>query len=192
MKAGRKKRRVRECLIYNNYWDDAKAKWIRDDIVTRRQEDGDDTEPTEDEIYQEWCDFYDQLLWDDLDSSMKDFLEDKPLIISGYAGLWNGKSEGGKIVVGWEGVREAFNNIDYIKIYEVNGRLCLECSHHDGTNYWEVKEVTPRGMGWYYGHEDEDRRTIVETLFYTKGMSRELRYCQKVWGSPSGGKLIDA
>jgi len=192
MQKTRKARRVREVVLYDNEFNSETEAWVRDDLIERRREDGDDSIPTDAEVFDEWCNFYDPTLWEDFECEIKDFLEDKLLVVSGSCGLWYGREDGGKVVTGWKELCTVLNNMDYIAFSDVGGKLEIQCSHHDGTNYWEVREVTEKGARWYYDHEDEDRRAVVETLFYDKGKSKNLNYVRHVYGPGSkAGKLVE-
>jgi hypothetical protein len=187
-----KKRRVREIELYSNYFDDEKEKWVRDDMIERRLEDNNKVPPTDDEVYQEWANFYDSMLWDDFRDEIKHHLKDTWLVVSGSCGLWNGRAAGGNVVKGWEGVEQVMYDMDYVTVTDTGGMLCISCSHHDGSNYWEVRELTDKGLSWYDGHEDElDRRELVEGLFYGKGLSRNINYARNVFGSTKAGKLVE-
>lgn len=47
-----------------------------------------------------------------------------------------------------EMLSETTEDCDYIRIYDENGHLFLKCSHHDGTNLYEIKKVTKRGIDY--------------------------------------------
>lgn len=40
---------------------------------------------------------------------------------------------------------KAMTDCDYFRIYDENGHMYLTCSHHDGTNHFEIKIVTEKG-----------------------------------------------
>ena len=60
-----------------------------------------------------------------------------------------------------EMLNKAAKDCDYIHLYDKNGHLYLKCSHHDGTNYYEIKKVTDRGVEYLANWKDnwDDNRT---------------------------------
>ena len=58
--------------------------------------------------------------------------------------------------------------------YLINGHFFLQCSHHDGTNLYEIKKVTEKGISYYenWGSSifSSDQRTEQEIL--TRIMNR--------------------
>ena len=40
----------------------------------------------------------------------------------------------------------------YIEITDNKGHLEIKCSHHDGTNHFEIKRISDFGWEWYNNH----------------------------------------
>ena len=53
---------------------------------------------------------------------------------------------------------EAIEDCDYYKIWEEDNILHLKCSHHDGTNYFEIRILANEGLelyeNWLYDDDD--------------------------------------
>ena len=48
-----------------------------------------------------------------------------------------------------------------------------------------VRELTDRGLNYYENHRyDLDRREMCEKLFETKGLSKDVKAANRVWGTP--------
>lgn len=71
---------------------------------------------------------------------------------------------------------------DYFKIGwdKVRGNLKVICTHHDGTNFYEVKELTESGarayQDWSYSSRftDLSRRGITEKIWNSKTYSKRI------------------
>lgn len=83
------------------------------------------------------------------------------LIVSGSVGRWNGKITGAEIYDTWsEFISKFGKDCEYFKIYIQSRHLYVECSHHDGNNFCEVKRITDRGENYYENWQfDIDPRT---------------------------------
>lgn len=90
------------------------------------------------------------------------------LIVSGSVGRWNGKITGAEMYSTWSQFISKFGkDCDYFKIYTQSGHLYVECSHHDGNNFCEVKKLTNRGMNYYLNWENDiDYRTRDKSEAY--------------------------
>ncbi len=142
--------------IYNNYdlWEDY-AECAKENCIKNGME------ATENNI---WDEIYlqDSLNWNDEKETLIDFFEGSTWILQGYSGRWNGRYRGGYIFTDFmEMFYKATKDCDYIHIYDENGHLFLQCSHHDGTNLYEIKKVTEKGESYIERWEDNwnDRRT---------------------------------
>ena len=86
------------------------------------------------------------------------FIEDEgPFILFGSLGLWNGRPSVCKIVKDMSDLGSAFKDTDLsnIVIYDENGHLHIQASHHDGTNCFELRKLNKKGIAYYERHEDE-------------------------------------
>ena len=69
-------------------------------------------------------------------------------IVVGKLGLWNGTFDGGKVIHGLKNsVHECFE--DYNEIYYEGKMLKVKAIHHDGTNYFKIKQLTKKGYDYY-------------------------------------------
>lgn len=172
--------------IFNNYYDNDRfedtAEYLFDEYA---DEEGWDTveDVPEDEIWRE-MQFSDECAWDDAKYDLEHFLkENGPLLVVGSLGLWYGKCRGGKICYNFRDLAGAWKDCDYINIYDQNGHLYIECSHHDGTNMYECKLLTERGeqyaedRGW-----DMYDSELHEKLWNDSHYTHLPHYAHKVWG----------
>lgn len=111
-------------------------------------------------------------------------------IIFGSIGRWDGTSSGFDVFRG-EDFASAFykatKDCDYIKVWDENGHLYIKCSHHDGTNNYEIKRLTERGEAyfenWDYAYDDKrSSRYVLDKL--VRRYSTLPRFAEKVYGVP--------
>lgn len=171
-----------ERRIYDNYDLDE----IYPDEMIREILDLEDDEELDDEDAWNWRYTQTEFDWDDALCELKKFFEGKTVGFFGEVGRWNGVCRGGKIGDFEKILYDAISDCDYIKIYDENGHLHLTCSHHDGTNHFEIKIITENGekyndnweySGWY------DKRTQAEVYDQIyKRYSLLPHYCHKQYG----------
>lgn len=122
----------------------------------------------------------DDLIWEINHQEKKEGV--KEYVVKANLGLWNGRAEGGKVI---SGLRRVFQmtSEDYTKIYIKNKRLHVEAVHHDGTNYYDIKQLTERGENYYENHKyDKTDREMIETLFGDSHYSHEVNMFNKIYG----------
>lgn len=111
----------------------------------------------------------------------------KTYIILADLGLWDGRAEGGKIIKGlWNAISKCFE--DYNHIYEYRRRLCIDAIHHDGTNHFQIKELTPVGMDYMENHPYISDRELHQRLFKDSHYSHEVTMFKKMYGWKGGDK----
>ena len=172
--------------IFNNYYDNDRfedtAEYIFDEYA---DEEGWDTveDVPEDEIWRE-MQFSDECAWDDAKYDLEHFLkENGPMLVVGSLGLWYGNCRGGKICYNFRDLAGAWEDCDYINIYDQNGHLYIECSHHDGTNMYECKLLTERGEQYAEDHGwDMYDSELHEKLWNDSHYTHLPHYAHKVWG----------
>ncbi len=133
-----------------------------------------------DEVYQmdndNWYDFRDEL---------SDFIQkNDSFLLMGTVELWTGKHASGFIFSDIDELSHAWKDCDYIEFYDENGHLYLRCSHHDGTNLYEIKKISKRGMQYYdnkcYG--DEYEQNIHQKMFTYSGYTSLPHFAHTVYG----------
>lgn len=174
-----------EQVIFSNYCDDSFSfNDAKEYCIERHLEDfpeETDWKPTDSEV---WEEIYEQteICWEDTQYELKKFFNDgSTYILTGSAGLWNGRSRGGIIVKNYNTLTRAWANVDSVKIFDEGGVFHIYGYHHDGTNCWEVKKLTKRGVEYLNRHEYDDPQTLHEKL-WGKGYSVNLHYAKKVFG----------
>ena len=106
----------------------------------------------------------------------------KHYVVLADLGLWNGRYDGGKVIKGlWGAIQKCFE--DYNTIYQDGKRLKVTAHHHDGTNHFQIRELTPRGLEFWYKHQyDYSDRKLNETLFNDSHYSNEVKLFNEMYG----------
>lgn len=106
----------------------------------------------------------------------------KHYVVLADLGLWNGRADGGKIIRGlWKSISECFE--DYNEIYQEGKRLKVTAIHHDGTNYFQIRELTDRGYEYWQNHQyDMSDREMHQKLFKDSHYSHEVSLFNKIYG----------
>lgn len=190
----------KERVIYNNYdlWDDYPDDEI--DTIARECEWVDEDEEITDKMRMEWRYREDEANWDAEKEMLEDFFKGKTVGFFGEIGLWHGTYKCGNIGDFWKLYYEAVRDCDYIKIYDENGHLYLTCSHHDGTNHFEIKVLNDDAEDYYdrwsYGNDNRKEYEVITQIY--KRYSKIPRFMEKVYGCKAReyelitkGRLID-
>ena len=111
----------------------------------------------------------------------------KTYVILADLGLWNGHAAGGKVIKGlWNAISKCFE--DYNHIYEYRRRLCVDAIHHDGTNHFQIKELTSKGLDYVENHQYMSDRELHERLFKDSHYSHEVTMFKRMYGWKGGDK----
>lgn len=128
-------------------------------------------------LFDELSEIDNSFLEDEFDELFDNQYEGKKYIVSGVIQLWDGKSEGhhpkifDSIKDALLGCKEGFG-ICYLKVVEENyGKMSVEVSHHDGTNYLVVRELTSKGEE-FIGKVGVD----VGDLLNCRGATRNVKF----------------
>ena len=151
-----KKEPVRR-IIYSNYdlWEKYEE-FAREELAESGNKN-----PSNSEIW-DIISEQDAIAWQDEKERLIDFFSGEKWILRGTVGRWNGSFEAGTV---FDDFVEMFYKItrscDYFSLYDENGHMYLECSHHDGTNKYEIKKITDRGIDYLGNWEEKwnDKRT---------------------------------
>ncbi len=84
-------------------------------------------------------------------------------------GLWDGHHH----AVGlFDSVDDAIRACNPTEIYVENGRVFIKYIHHDGTNTYELRQLTAKGLAWMNNTADASRAWLGSHLLATKGYTR--------------------
>lgn len=198
-----KNRMAKTRTIYDNYslWEKYPDEELKEMAVECGWIDEEEKDEVTDNTLWDWRYHEDEIDWDAEKENLTSFFENKTVGFFGEVGLWHGTYKAGRIGEFWDLFNKAIKDCDYINIYDENGRMYLTCSHHDGTNHFEIKVITDEGKEYLERWEDDwdDKRTeqYVHNQIY-KRYSKIPEFAHKVYGCKrkeyepiTKGKLID-
>lgn len=117
-------------------------------------------------------------------NNLYDFFQGKTVGFFGKVGLWHGTYKCGDIGDFWKLYYKAIKDCNYIKIYDENGHMYLTCSHHDGTNHFEIKILNDDAEDYYdrwsYGTDNRKGYEVITQIY--KRYSKIPRFAEKVYG----------
>ena len=176
-------RKPQRRTIYNNYnlWED-----YEEDAREMLEERG-NSNLSENDIWDE-INFIDEVNWENEKENLEDFFSEGTWILRGCVGRWDGNYQAGTIFTDFmEMFYKATRDCDYVHIYDENGHLYLRCSHHDGTNLYEIKKLTDKGIeyleNWEYNWDDKRNERYVHDQIM-KRYSVLPQFMHKVYGCP--------
>lgn len=149
-----------KATLYSNKFDSERIEEARQYLL---EENG--KEPTDDDI-QNFIYADDNLSWYDFETEFKEYFDTHNFVVKANLGRWNGRYDSGKIVTnGWNGFCRIIQDYDNLEIIDNNGHLEVVGSHHDGTDYFEIRELTEKGDEYAYGYhydksEPEDAQAV--------------------------------
>lgn len=177
---------MKQRIIYNNcdLWDD----YAQDAIETLHANDYTDEEITDEMI---WNDIYfiDECAWDDEHTRLKEFFNGHGyFMIRGTVGRWDGTRAAGHIFDDFDKMfYEATRDCDYVKMWDEDGHFYLKCSHHDGTNTFEIKRITDKAYtfadNWSYNWSDERTEQQIHDIIWNSNFLSSLpHFAHTVYG----------
>ena len=137
-------------VIYDNYdlWD-TYEEMAKEDLLENGVENPSDKDIW-DEIY-----FLDEFTAEEEFDRMREFFKDGTWLLTGTVGRWNGRFDAGTVFTSFNDMHsKATTDCDYVSYYDENGHLYLDCSHHDGTNCFEIRKLTKKGEEFFKRNED--------------------------------------
>ena len=111
---------------------------------------------------------WDEGEWDRIYGDILKHFGRASVIVCGYVGRWDGLHRGGQV---FDNIRAALDSMledcAYIKIDDDGHCMRVECSHHDGSNEFEVRTLTEAGAeawdAWNWDYNDTRTASQVIT-----------------------------
>lgn len=130
----------------------------------------------------------DEMNFDDFKIEFGKFLRDSRngFLLCGTCGCWDGTHNGGCYVNKFDDLYKFWDGCRDIKVYDENGHLYIKATHHDGTNYAELKELTDKGAKYKDNHYWDSDEEVHTKLFNSNFYTRLPHYAHKVWGCKKG------
>lgn len=171
---------MKEVVLFDNY--DVSARY--EDARRFLQDEYPEREITEDDVW-ERVSMDEEREWQDMMEEIEGRLASFVIVI-GSTGRRDGTASGGKVycncdLPAWVGnsifrhiLCELGKDCDSFRISVAGGSVHLMCTHHDGTSYYELRNLSERGYNawadWYYGvrFKNLSEREMHMKLFSSK------------------------
>jgi len=142
----------REYVFFDNYETD----YLEIAREEYKESYGEDFTPSEERVYA-YAEIIERNDWDDAVRDVDDLLSDN-VVVTGTVGLWDGNYDGGRVYsfrdvkhgTLWDKIlSDIGKDCVYFKISLSGGVIHVKCTHHDGTNYFEIRNLTDAGWAAY-------------------------------------------
>lgn len=168
--------------LYSNYYG-----WIEEEEIKQELIDYERVESEEeitDEMIWDEMHFLEEMYWDDFSYELKNFFnKGSAWLLTGSIGRWDGNYRGGYIFNTFEEFCECLKDCDYVEITDNKGHFEVKCSHHDGTNFYEVKRVSDFGCEYFGTHSWELSLEEVFTKMWNNNFMTSLpHFARDVYG----------
>lgn len=109
----------------------------------------------------------DDIEWDVFKSEYEKYFNTHNFVVSASLGRWNGRFDSGKILTGgWGDFCRIIQEYDTLEIIDNNGHLEVVGHHHDGTDYFEIRELTRKGDEYAsYSHYDKSEPEDAQAVW---------------------------
>ena len=163
---------MKELIIFDSYYDADKHEESRKTLFELYPEENwASPEDIPEQRLLEEIEYQDNELWQEIVDCFNYLFDDDCYLLTGHFGSWRGKLECGKFIQSTDGLFDALQHLDDIKIIDRNGHLIIEGSHHDGSDRYELKKLTRKGYELankkYFANDKKLHNTIMKTNFYS-------------------------
>lgn len=179
------KRERQERIIYDSYYSEEKYE-DAERSFRECNELPEEAEVSEDDIWDEY-NFLDDQNWEDEKVRLEELFDECPegFLIKGAVGRWDGPAEAGQIVHSVSEMSKAWTDCEYVKLYDVDSHFFIQASHHDGTNRFEMKQLTKRGAEYADNHRwDMDPSELHTKLWESSTYTKLPNYAHRIYGCP--------
>lgn len=107
---------------------------------------------------------------------------EKYYVVLADLGLWDGRQDGGRVFKGlWNAISACFE--DFNEIYQDGMLLKVKAIHHDGTNHFEIRELTQKGLEYYERNNGvKSDRHVHDRLFNNTHFSNHVKLFNEIYG----------
>ena len=92
--------------------------------------------------------------------------------MTGKVGRWNGTFDGGKFITNLNELLSSIEYLDVVTFTDENGHFKIKGSHHDGSDCFELKQLTKKGIElaekYGFARDRQLHKTIMENNIYSK------------------------
>lgn len=161
------KKNNKKVTLYSNEITEEKVEYARQYLL---EENGE--EPTDSELWN-FLNVDDDINWDVFETEYEKYFNTHNFVVKASLGRWNGRFNSGKILTsGWSDFAKIIGKYGYISIVDNNGHLEVVGRHHDGTDYFEIRELTRKGDeyadGYHYDKSEPEDAQAVWNNFHSR------------------------
>lgn len=176
---------MKQRIIYNNYdlWED-----YAEDCKAFLEEEFPGEEIDDNHIWEEIY-FQSNDAWEAEHEQLKAFFTGHGyFMLRGYVGRWNGARAAGYVFNDFDDMfYNAIEDCAYWKLWDENGHFFLKCSHHDGTNLFEIKRINEKAYNfidnWEYNWSDGRTKEEIHSIVWNSNFLSSLpHYAHNVYG----------
>lgn len=121
-------------------------------------------------------------------SDLKSFFDGKTVLFTGSVGRWCGNHTGFDVGDFEDLFCKYTKDCDYFDIYDDGGALYISCSHHDGSNFFQVLVLTNKGAHIFEDWQDycgkyaklDDKE--IHKLLLNRKLAHVPQVAKKVYG----------
>lgn len=125
--------------------------------------------------------YQDNDTWDTVYKELNNFINGNTWLIFGTFEGWRGRQAAGKIITSLSELAGAWEHCDYLELTDNNGHFHIKASHHDGTNYYELKRITDKGLELLEnGYHDYDTHNTIFNYNLFSGLPH---FAREVYGA---------
>lgn len=157
----------RKVTLYSNEITEEKVEYARQCL---RDENGE--VPSDNDLLN-FINADDDISWDVFETEYGGYFDSHNFVCKVSLGRWNGRFNSGKILTsGWSDFVKIIGEYDNISIVDNNGHLEVVGRHHDGTDYFEIRELTRKGdeyaNGYHYDKSEPEDAQAVWNNFHSR------------------------
>lgn len=136
----------------------------------------------------QWAGYLEQEDFTNTLNELESFFDDKTVMFTGAIGRWCGNHTGFDIGDFDDLFSEYTKDCDYFEIYDDNGSLYIRCSHHDGTNLFQVLTLTNKGVHTFEDWQDYTGKYAncsdgdIHKILLNRKLSHVPHVAKKVYG----------
>lgn len=161
------KKNSKKVTLYSSEITEEKVEYARQYLL---EENGE--EPTDSELWN-FLNVDDDINWDVFEREYEKYFNTNNFVVKASLGRWDGRFNSGKILTsGWSDFCRIIRDYDTIEIVDNNGHLEVVGRHHDGTDYFEIRELTHKGdeyaNGYHYDKSEPEDAQAVWNNFHSR------------------------
>lgn len=163
----------KEIVFYEDYFSSEQYDEIRQDIFDYNAETHNWSKPEDVPEEMIWEALNDQYRedWHYFESAMKHEFRNASYILTGTCGSWMGPADCGAFILSFQDLMKGLRHLENMKFYERNGHFYIEGSHHDGSDFYEMRRLTNKGLQlaekYNYATDRHLHQTIMKYNFFS-------------------------